>query len=94
MRAVFSNKDFRIGLSYAINREELNQLIYAGQAKPYQAAPREGTALYDEKMATQYLEYNVDLANQYLDKVALPNMTPKAIASARTASGLPLRSTP
>ncbi|MGO6698229.1 ABC transporter substrate-binding protein [Rhizobium ruizarguesonis] len=71
LRAVFSNKDFRIGLSYAINREELNQLIYAGQAKPYQAAPREGTALYDEKMATQYLEYNVDLANQYLDKAGL-----------------------
>lgn len=71
LRAVFSNKDFRIGLSHAINREELNQLIYAGQAKPYQAAPREGTALYDEQMATQYLEYNVDLANEYLDKAGI-----------------------
>lgn len=71
LREVFSNKDFRIGLSYAINREELNQLIYAGQAKPYQAAPREGTALYDEQMATQYLDYNVDLANEHLDKAGL-----------------------
>ena len=73
LREVFSNKDFRIGLSHAINREELNQLIYAGQAKPYQAAPREGTALYDEQMATQYLEYDVDLANEYLDKAGLTN---------------------
>lgn len=71
LRGLFSDKNFRIGLSHAINREELNQLIYAGQAKPYQAAPREGTALYDEKMATQYLEYNVDLANQYLDKAGI-----------------------
>lgn len=73
LREVFSNKDFRIGLSHAINREELNQLIYAGQAKPYQAAPREGTELYDEQMATQYLEYDVDLANEYLDKAGLTN---------------------
>ena len=71
LREVFSNKDFRIGLSHAINREELNQLIYAGQAKPYQAAPREGTELYDEQMATQYLEYDVALANEYLDKAGL-----------------------
>lgn len=71
LRKVLSNKDFRIGLSYAINREELNQVIYAGQAKPYQAAPREGTALYDEKMATQYTKFDPKLANEYLDKAGL-----------------------
>lgn len=71
LRGLFSDKNFRIGLSHAINREELNQLIYAGQAKPYQAAPREGTALYDEQMATQYLEYDVQLANEYLDKAGI-----------------------
>ncbi|AJD46370.1 ABC transporter substrate-binding protein [Rhizobium sp. SEMIA 4085] len=71
LRKVFSDKNFRIGLSHAINREELNQLIYAGQSKPYQAAPREGSALYDEQMATQYLKYDVNLANRYLDKAGL-----------------------
>ncbi|WP_105384387.1 ABC transporter substrate-binding protein [Neorhizobium alkalisoli] len=71
LRKIFSDKNFRIGLSHAINREELNQLIYAGQAKPYQAAPREGSALYDEQMATQYLKYDVKLANEYLDKAGL-----------------------
>ena len=71
LRKVFSDKNFRIGLSYAINREELNQVIYAGQAKPYQAAPREGTALYDEKMATQYTEFDPAKANEYLDKAGI-----------------------
>ena len=71
LRKVFANKDFRIGLSYAINREELNQLIYAGVAEPYQAAPRPDNVLYDEGMAKQYTEFSVEKANQHLDKAGL-----------------------
>lgn len=69
MREVFQSKDFRIGMSYAINRQEMIDTIYVGQGKPYQPAPLEGTPFYNEKLATQYLEYNVDLANEYLDKI-------------------------
>ncbi|MCX7841058.1 MAG: ABC transporter substrate-binding protein, partial [Anaerolineae bacterium] len=35
-RAVFQNKDFRIGLSYAINRKEIIDTVYVGQGKPFQ----------------------------------------------------------
>jgi peptide/nickel transport system substrate-binding protein len=71
LRKVFSRKDFRIGLSYAIDREEMNQVIYAGQGTPYQGAPREGTALYDEGMAKQYTEHDLAKANEHLDKAGL-----------------------
>ncbi|MBB3456374.1 peptide/nickel transport system substrate-binding protein [Rhizobium sp. BK313] len=71
LRKAFSNKDFRIGLSYAINRDELNQLIYAGVAQPYQGSPRPNTVLYDDGMAHQYTEYSVDRANQHLDAAGL-----------------------
>ncbi|MHC1785048.1 MAG: ABC transporter substrate-binding protein [Anaerolineaceae bacterium] len=66
-RQIFQNKDFRIGLSYAINRPAI---IDASKfdVKPYQVAPTEGTPFYNDEMATQYLEYNVDLANEYLDR--------------------------
>ncbi|WP_395679337.1 ABC transporter substrate-binding protein [Inquilinus sp.] len=67
LQKVFRNRDFRIALSYAINRDELNELIYAGLSRPYQAAPRPDTALYDEAMATQYTEYDPAKANQMLD---------------------------
>jgi len=67
LREVFSKKDFRVALSLAINRDELNDAIYAGQSRPYQAAPRPGTALYDEKLATQYLTYDPKAANALLD---------------------------
>ncbi|MBN9333460.1 ABC transporter substrate-binding protein, partial [Devosia sp.] len=70
-RALFSNKDFRVGVSYAINREELNQLIYAGVAQPYQGAPRPGSQLYDEEMATQYTDFDLEKANAHLDAAGI-----------------------
>ena len=65
---IFTNKDFRIGLSHAINRQEIIDLIFVGQGEPWQAAPLPESPYYNERLATQYLEYDVDLANEYLDK--------------------------
>lgn len=62
------NKDFRIGLSHAINRQELIDVVYLSQGTPAQTAPRPESKYYHEKLANQYLEYSPDLANEYLDK--------------------------
>jgi peptide/nickel transport system substrate-binding protein len=66
---VFANKDFRIGMSHAINRQEIIDIVYQGQGEPSQAAPLKSSPFYHEKLATQYIEFNLDLANQALDKV-------------------------
>lgn len=68
LREVFRNKDFRIGLSYAINRQEIIDLVHVGQGQAWQAAPRPESRFHHERLATQYTEYNVDLANEHLDK--------------------------
>ncbi len=68
-RAIFGNKDFRIGMSYAINRQDIIDTVFVGQAKPFQAAPLEGTPFYNQQLATQYLEFDVTKANEALDKV-------------------------
>src|SRR5690606_2439363 len=68
-REVFNNKDFRIGLSHAINREEIIQTVFMSQGEPYQAAPRPESEFYDEEFAKQYTEYDPDLAREYLDRV-------------------------
>lgn len=67
-RALFLNKDFRIALSHAIDREEILSLIYHGEGKPWQAAPTEDSPLFDPVLATQYLEYSPEKANEYLDR--------------------------
>ncbi|MEQ7010752.1 ABC transporter substrate-binding protein [Actinopolymorpha sp. B17G11] len=65
---VFQNRDFRIGLSHAINREEIITAVYQRQGEPWQAAPRKESEFYHEQLATQFTSYDVDLANQHLDK--------------------------
>lgn len=68
---IFNNLDFRAGLSHAINRQEIIDLVYVGQGEPWQAAPFEASPYYNEQLAHQYLEYNTDLANELLDKAGL-----------------------
>ncbi|MGP4015874.1 ABC transporter substrate-binding protein [Saccharopolyspora sp. 5N708] len=67
-REIFNNKDFRIGLSYAINRPEIIQVVYQGRGEPWQAAPRRQTPFFNERLAKQYTEYDVALANEHLDR--------------------------
>lgn len=66
---IFSQKDFRVGMSYAINRDEIIDIVYFGQGEPRQISPVEDSPLYNEQLSSQYLDYDVDLANENLDKV-------------------------
>ena len=66
-REMFNNLDFRAALSHAIDRQEMIDLVYVGQGEPWQAAPLPESPYYNERLATQYLDYDVDLANEMLD---------------------------
>ncbi len=68
-REIFQNKDFRIALSHAINRQEIIDVVYVGQGEPYQLAPRPTSPFYNERLAKQYTEYDPDLANEILDGI-------------------------
>lgn len=68
-RKIFGNKDFRIGLSHAVNRSELIDAAFQRQGEPWQAAPNPESEFYDEEMAKQFTDYDVTLAQEYLDKV-------------------------
>lgn len=67
--AIFSERDFRIAMSYAINRDEVIDIVYFGQGEARQVSPIEDSPLYNQQLTTQYLEYNVDEANAHLDLV-------------------------
>lgn len=70
-RALFQNKDFRIGLSHAIDRQEIIDVVFIGQGEPFQVAPRPESPFYDEKMAKQYTEFDPELAAKHLDAAGL-----------------------
>jgi peptide/nickel transport system substrate-binding protein len=55
---LFQNKDFRIGISHLIDRQEIIDVVFTGQGEPFQAAPRPESPFYDEAMAKQYTEFD------------------------------------
>ena len=69
LREIFQNPDFRKGVSHAINRKEMIDVVWVGQGEPYQLAPRPTSPFYNETLAKQYTEFDVKKANEYLDKV-------------------------
>jgi peptide/nickel transport system substrate-binding protein len=69
LRSIFTRKDFRVGLSHAINRQEIIDSVFQRQGEPWQAAPRPESPYYNEKLAKQFISYDPERANAYLDKV-------------------------
>jgi peptide/nickel transport system substrate-binding protein len=71
LRELFRDKRFRFATSYALNREEMNQLIYNGMSEPWQDGPPEGDFYYHEKLATTAIEYDPERAHSLLAEVGL-----------------------
>ena len=71
MRAIFNDVRFRQAMSVAINRDEINQLVYFGLATPSQAAPTPDSAFYESWMTDNFAQFDPDLANQLLDEIGL-----------------------
>lgn len=66
-REAFQNRDFRIAISHALDRQEIIDVVYQRQGEPWQAAPRPESDLYDEEFAKQYTERDLDLAQQHFE---------------------------
>jgi peptide/nickel transport system substrate-binding protein len=70
-RELFANKDFRIGVSHLLDREEIIDVVFTGQGEPFQAAPRPESPFYDEEMAKQYTEFDPDAAAAAFERAGL-----------------------
>ena len=68
LRKLFENKNFRVALSLAINREEINELFCHGVGEITQALPCGSDPYYQEP---KYLEYDPKKANELLDEIGL-----------------------
>ena len=68
-RDLFRQKDFRIALSHAIDRQEIIDAVHVGQGEAWQASPRPESRFHHERLAKQYTEYDPDKANELLDSL-------------------------
>jgi peptide/nickel transport system substrate-binding protein len=68
LREFFNERNVRIALSLAVNRDEMNELVYNGLYTPRQYSPMEQSPQYYPKLSEAYIEYNPDEANRLLDE--------------------------
>lgn len=71
LRKLVRNHDFREAMSLAIDRKEINDIVFLGQAHPWQSGPQKASKFYNEKLATQYLNLDLKKSNELLDKLGL-----------------------
>lgn len=68
LRKFFLDKNVRVALSHAINRQEIIDASFQRQGEPFQAAPRRESPLFDESFAKQFTEHDPEIANKLLDE--------------------------
>ncbi|MGE0577875.1 MAG: ABC transporter substrate-binding protein [Reyranella sp.] len=70
-RKVFRDVRFRRALSVAIDRNELNQVVFLGVARPSNNTIMERSTLFKPEYASKWAQHDPKLANKLLDEVGL-----------------------
>ncbi len=70
-RRLFRDTSFRRALSMAVNRHEINQVIYFGLAIEGNNTVLPSSPLYEEKYAKAWAKYRPDESNRILDNLGL-----------------------
>jgi len=83
----FNQRDARIAMSLAINRDNINQLVYNGLLTPRQYSPTKASPQYYEKLTTAYIKYDPDTANKMLDAAGYTKKDANGIRLYRDGSG-------
>jgi peptide/nickel transport system substrate-binding protein len=80
-KGVFANKDARLAIQYAIDRDAINEGAYSGNATPWQTVFGPTSAYYDKKLNQTY-PHNVKKAKQLLAKAGIaPGTVVKGLAN-------------
>lgn len=67
LREFFQNRNVRIAMNLAMNRDEINELVWEGLLKPRQYSPLPFSPQYYEPAEKAYIEYDPERANELLD---------------------------
>ncbi|MGI9322631.1 MAG: ABC transporter substrate-binding protein [Pseudomonadales bacterium] len=71
LAALYWQREFREALSIAINRDEMNQIIYFGRGTPRQVTAHPSSSMFEPEFATAHTQYDKARANQLLDEIGL-----------------------
>lgn len=71
LREIFNNVNFRIALSHAIDRDEINQKLFFGMAEPAQSTALPTSVYYEPEYAEAYIEFLPERSKQLLDEMGI-----------------------
>jgi peptide/nickel transport system substrate-binding protein len=71
MRKLFRDRRFRYALSIAIDRDEINDILYFGQGTPRQTSVIPSSRYYESTSAEAAIEYDPDQARILLDEIGV-----------------------
>lgn len=71
LREIFNDVRFRQAMSLAVNRAEINEVLFFGLAVPRQWGVPSASPFYEDWMGSYYADYDVDQANALLDEMGL-----------------------
>ena len=90
LREIFMDLRFRQAMSIAIDRDEIVELIYLGQAEPMQATPADGNTVnfVTAEHENAYTEYDLAGANALLDEMGLVDVDDDGLRERADGSAL------
>ncbi|MDT8391037.1 MAG: ABC transporter substrate-binding protein [Lentisphaeria bacterium] len=71
LRSIFRDRRFRLALSLAINRKEINDIVYFGQGTPRQTTVIPSSRFYEPEFATAHIQYDPERARRLLDAIGM-----------------------
>jgi peptide/nickel transport system substrate-binding protein len=71
LEEIVNHPNWTRALSVAIDREEINESLFYGQARMGQMAPMPNSKYFKEAYGTAWAQYDPDLANELLDEIGL-----------------------
>lgn len=71
LRKIFQDRRFRVAMSLAINRREINDIVYFGKCTPRQDTVNRICSFFEPQFETNYARYDPQEANRILDEMGL-----------------------
>ena len=71
LRKIYHDIRFRKALSWAIDRDDINESLFFGKATPWQVAPFPSDSYYKEEWGQYCIQYDPEKANRFLDEMGL-----------------------
>jgi len=88
LREIYMDVRFRRAMSMAIDRDEINEIVYQGRAVPRQLTVVPSSRYYEPEFARAYAQYDPQEAGRLLDEMGLIDRTDDGIREGRDGDEL------